>query len=154
MQRDDWPLWEQAINEEYKQMYDEGVFMNVKFIEKGANIVGSMFTLTIKRDKTTGQIDKYKARLVALGNQQKPNSYKDISSNTVRSASVKTLLAIQAKTNARSMVLDVKGAYLKSQIDEIKKEKLYLKLPDGNTVKLQKNMMKSAVTPLNHIVSF
>ena len=138
MQRDDWPLWEQAINEEYKQMYDEGVFMNVKSIEKGANIVGSMFTLTIKRDKTTGQIDKYKARLVALGNQQKPNSYKDISSNTVRSASVKTLLAIQAKTNARSMVLDVKGAYLKSQIDEIKKEKLYLKLPDGNTVKLQK----------------
>ena len=138
MQRDDWPLWEAAINEEYNQMFDDKVFQNVSKIEKGANIIGSMFTLTIKRDPTTGQIEKYKARLVALGNQQKPDSYKDISSQTVRSASVKTLLAIQAKTNAYSMVLDVKGAYLKSQIDEIKKEKLYLKLPDGNIVKLQK----------------
>jgi len=138
MERNDWSLWEEAINEEYKQMYDEGVFKNVKYIEKDANIVGSMFTLNIKRDKTTGSIDKYKARLVALGNQQKPNSYKDISSKTVRSESVKLLLAIQAKTNAYSMILDVKGAYLKSQIDQIKKEKLYLKLPDGNIVKLQK----------------
>jgi len=34
------------------------------------------------------------------------------------------------------MVLDVKGAYLKTQIDDIKREKLYLKLPDGNIVKL------------------
>jgi len=23
MKRDDWPLWEEAINEEYQQMYDE-----------------------------------------------------------------------------------------------------------------------------------
>ena len=138
MERDDWPEWEAAINEEYKQMYDEGVFLNVKTIERGANIVGSMFTLNIKRDKTTGEIEKYKARLVALGNQQKPDSYKDINSKTVRSESVKTLLAIQAKTKAKSMVLDVKGAYLKSQINEINKEKLHLKLPDGNIVKLQK----------------
>jgi len=36
------------------------------------------------------------------------------------------------------MVLDVKGAYPKSQIDEIKKERLYLKLPDASIVKLQK----------------
>ena len=138
MSREDWPLWEKAINDEYNQMYEDNIFQSVNKIEKGANIVGSMFTLSIKRDKTTGQIEKYKARLVALGNQQKPNSYKDVSSQTVRSASVKTLLAIQANTNAYSMVLDVKGAYLKSQIDDIKKEKLYLKLPDGNIVKLQK----------------
>ena len=138
MERDDWPEWEKAINEEYQQMYEDDVFFSTNKIEKGANIVGSMLVLNIKRDPTTGQIDKYKARLVALGNQQKPSSYKDISSKTVRSESVKTLLAIQAKTKAYSMILDVKGAYLKSQIDNIKKEKLYLKLPDGNIVKLQK----------------
>jgi len=58
MERDDWGKWKEAKDDEYKQMYDEGVFNNKKIIEKGANIVGSMFTLTIKRDKTTGQIDK------------------------------------------------------------------------------------------------
>jgi len=49
---------------------------------------------------------------------------------------VKILLAIQEKTNAYSMVLDVKGAYLKSQIDDTERENLYIKLPDGNIVKL------------------
>jgi len=36
------------------------------------------------------------------------------------------------------MVLDVKGAYLKSKIDESKNERLYLRLPDGRVAKLKK----------------
>jgi len=71
MQRVDWPKWEKAIHEEYDQMFDDKVFQNVTNIEKGSNIIGSMFVLNIKRDKTTGAIDKYKARLVALGNKKK-----------------------------------------------------------------------------------
>ena len=47
----------------------------------GANVLGSMLVLVIKR-KPDGTIDKYKARLVALGNQQKPDSYGDIKSAT------------------------------------------------------------------------
>jgi len=37
-----------------------------------------------------------------------------------------------------SMVLDVKGAYLKSNINENNNEKLYIKLPNGNIYKLKK----------------
>jgi len=133
-------MLQQAISEELQQMEDEDVF---EYVSKGdipydANIIGSMFTLTIKRNPNTGQIDKYKARLVALGNHQSPESYSKIKSMTARSASVKLLIALQAKTGAQSMVLDVKGAYLKSEINMEKNEKLHLRLPNGRLVKLKK----------------
>ena len=142
MARHDWPLWEKAIKEEMDQMFDEKVFeestYDYKNLPKNSNVVGSMFVLTIKRDKATGRIEKYKARLVALGNQQNSNSYDQVKSNTARGSSVKLLIALQAKLNAYSIVLDVKGAYLKSKIDEKKGEKLFIKLPNGNIVKLKK----------------
>jgi hypothetical protein len=139
MARADWPEWERAIGAELQQMVDEGVFEKTApgAVAKCANIVGSMWVLQIKR-KPNGQVDKYKARLVALGNQQREGSYKDISSGTARSSTIKMLISLQAKTGAHSMVLDVKGAYLKSVIDEKKCERLYLKLPNGNIVKLKK----------------
>ena len=140
--REDWPQWEEAINREYEQMYDEGVFSernySIKELPRKANLLGTMFTLVVKRDKATGEVDKYKARLVALGNQQKSSSYDMIKSNTARSASVKMLMAIQAKTGAKSMILDVKGAYLKSSIKEWKEENLFIRLPDGRIKKLEK----------------
>eukprot|EP01036_Dinobryon_divergens_P036448 gene36448-47456_t len=63
-----------------------------------------------------------------------------IKSMTARGSSSKLLMAIQAKTDAYSMVLDVKGAYLKSDIKDLNKEKIYLKLPDGRVVQLLKYM--------------
>ena len=118
---------------------EEGVleFVKKKDIPEGVRPLGSMFVLSIKR-KPNGEIDKYKARLVAFGNQQPSSSYGQIKSGTARSATVKLLISIQAKTGAVSMVLDVKGAYLKSVIDEAKGEKLYLRLPDGSLAKLKK----------------
>ena len=96
-----------------------------------------MMILQLKRNPD-GTINKYKARLVALGNQQTAESYNEISSCPARSASVKLLMAMQAKLNSVSAVLDVKGAYLKTFIQEESNEKLYLRLPDGSTVKLLK----------------
>ena len=140
--RKDWPEFEKAIQAEYQQMFDDEVYTkkSVKYKElpKDANLLGTMFTLTVKRNPSTGAIEKYKARLVALGNQQKESSYDQIKSLTARGSSVKMLIAIQAATNAYSMVLDVKRAYLKSEIDEMKNEKLYIRLPNGNIKKLQR----------------
>ena len=101
------------------------------------SVVGSMFVLTIKRDPITGKIDKYKARLVALGNQQDPSSYEAIKSGTARAASVKLLISLQAKIGGFSTVMDVKGAYLKSAVDPEAKP-LFLRLPDKKLVKLKK----------------
>eukprot|EP01041_Mallomonas_annulata_P001722 gene1722-3335_t len=141
--REDWLKWEEAINSEMEQLYTEGVFNREQHIyyrnlPKGHELLGTMFTLVIKRNPTTGDIDKYKARLVVLGNQQTEHSYDEIKSMTARGSSAKLLMAIQAKTNAHSMVLDVKGVYLKSKINDLDKEKIYLKLPDGRIVQLLK----------------
>ena len=140
MKRHDWAEWEIAINKEYQQLIDEGTFEECLLgdIPDGASIVGSMMVLTIKRDPTKpGEIDKYKARLVALGNQQKPSSYDDIKSGTARSASVKMLISLQAKLGSFSMVMDVKGAYLKSVVKDSSKQ-IYLRLPNKKIVKLKK----------------
>ena len=138
-QREDWPMFQEAIQTEMKQMLDDDVYIpwTRDNLPQGANLLGTMLVLTIKRNAVTGEIDKYKARLVALGNQQDPTSYEDIKSGTARSASVKMLISIQAKTSATSMVLDVKGAYLKSSLRTDFDEKLFLKLPDGQLVKLK-----------------
>jgi hypothetical protein len=96
-----------------------------------------MMILSVKR-KIVATIDKYKARLVALGNQQKESSYDLIKSGTARGSTVKMLVALQAKTRAASMVLDIKGAYLKSSIQDWDKEKLFLRYPDGRIFKLRK----------------
>jgi len=140
MRRYDWPQWEEAIATEYAQMQMEGVFeeCDIGDVPDGATIVGSMMVLTIKRDPTRpGEIDKYKARLVALGNQQDPSTYDAIKSGTARSASVKLLLALQAKLGSFSVVMDVKGAYLKSKVKEESKQ-VYLRLPNKKIVKLKK----------------
>ena len=137
--RKDWPKFEEAIKAELDQLKKEGVFSDETFsykdlVKEGIRVIGTMLVLQVKR-KPNGSIDKYKARLVALGNQQEQNQYKEISSPTARSASVKCLIAIQAKIDAYSAVMDVKGAYLKSTVED---EDLYIRLHDGRIVKLQK----------------
>lgn len=136
--RPDWPKFEAAIEAELQQMIDEGVYEYIKYKNIGnkMRIIGSMIVLQVKRTPD-GKIDKYKARLVALGNQQSRDQYGNIKSPTARSATVKMLMAIQAKIDGYSCVMDVKGAYLKSVIDP-DKETLYLRLPNGQYVKLKK----------------
>jgi len=135
-------MFKAAIDEELKQISIEEMAHEPEAISridlpKGANVIGSMLVLTVKR-LPNGDIDKYKARLVALGNHQKASSYDLITSGTVRGSTVKLLVSLQAKTQAVSMVLDIKGAYLKSMIKDPEKEKLYLRYPDGRIFKLLK----------------
>ena len=142
MLRNDWPKFKAAIDEELNQIAvgekaHETKATLPKDLPRGANVIGSMLVLTVKR-RPDGTIDKYKARLVAFGNHQKASSYEQVKAGTVRGSTVKMLVSLQAKTGACSMVLDVKGAYLKSVIKEPTKEKLYLRYPDGRVFKLLK----------------
>jgi Reverse transcriptase (RNA-dependent DNA polymerase) len=104
-------MFEAAIKAELQQTIDEVVYeiVHYKDINDAIRIIGTMIVLQVKR-KTDGTIDKYKARLVALGNQQLKEQFDKIKSPTARTASVKMLVAIQAKLNALSCVMDVKGA--------------------------------------------
>jgi hypothetical protein len=63
---------------DYQQLSEEGIFdENEKFVlPENPNILGTMWVLNIKRDKNTGDIDKYKARLVVLGNSKRARHIK------------------------------------------------------------------------------
>ena len=104
----------------------------------GCTVLGSMYVLKKKRDVINGEVLKYKARLVALGNRQPPNTYDDIKSGTAKASSFKLLLAIQASTQAKAITIDVKGAYLKAAIKEPLGNGLYLRIPDGRIFLLRK----------------
>ena len=136
--RNDWPKFQAAIDAELEQLVQEGVYKELKYsdIDKGITPIGTMLVLQVKRTPD-GKIDKYKARLVALGNQQPKDHSDTIKSPTARTSTVKMLLSIQAKTKTVSCVIDVKGAYLKARVDP-HKEKLYIRLPDGRYGQLLK----------------
>jgi hypothetical protein len=155
--RSDWPLFQAAIDAETEQLDEDGTFDYITDKEVKAsiiNILGSMFVLQIKRH-ADGTIDKYKARLVALGNQQTEDQYAAVKSPTARSATVKLLIAIQAKLpNAVSVVMDVKGAYLKSKVDPSDRN-LIVRLPNKKYVRLKKYLygLKQAGLKWNQLLT-
>ena len=59
-----------------------------------------------------GRFDKYKARLVAGGDQQNKNLYDDVSSPTVSTSAVFTIAAICAHERRHAAVVDIEGAFL------------------------------------------
>ena len=48
------------------------------------------------------------------------------------------MLALMAQTDSSAMVIDIKGAYLKSSIDKQRNEKLCMRLPSGEYMILKK----------------
>src|SRR6266481_5189374 len=79
--------------------------------------------------KTTldGDFEKAKARLVAQGFTQRPGmDYYDITSPVVKFDSIQTILATANHLNWEIEMMDVKGTYLNSILDE----EIYMAQPD------------------------
>jgi len=66
----DWPKWEEAVNAELGQLDAMGTW---EVVDKpaGVNVVGSKWVFKVKKD-ATGNIERYKAQLVAQGYTQVP----------------------------------------------------------------------------------
>jgi hypothetical protein len=109
-------------------LIDDGVFSTIdnKDIPSEATILSSHFVLAIQRNADF-TVKKYKARLVADGNRQPYWSYEETSSPTARSASVNLAFALAAIKKYKFNIFDVKGAYLKADIDH----DIFLRLPAG-----------------------
>ena len=102
----------------------ENVYEAVATVPHGKPWVPSHMIL-VKQRYADGSIKKYKARLVAGGHRQTSNSYNETSSPTARPATIKILFAKSANEKRILRTFDVKGAYLKSKIDE----DIYMLLP-------------------------
>ena len=126
--RSDWPLWQQAMDREMKTLKDAGTWETVPR-PTGRNIVGSKWVFRIKR-KADGDIDKYKARLVARGfTQIYGTDYFETYSPVAKLSSLRTILALAAHEDWDIDCFDFDGAYLNGELG--KDEDIYMKNPPG-----------------------
>ena len=119
--------WIKAINAEYEQHGLENTWEAVAYLPKDKPWVPSHLIL-VRQRLATGEIKKYKARLVANGSKQQFQTFEENSSPTAKESSVKFFYAKSATLGKIIRTFDVKGAYLKSDIDQ----EIYMLLPKMN----------------------
>ena len=89
--------------------------------------IGCQWVYAIKT-KPDGKFEKAKARIIAQGFTQRPGmDYYEIMSPIVKFDSLWVLLAIANTLNWEIKMMDVKGAYLNSMLQE----EIYMHPPDG-----------------------
>jgi hypothetical protein len=105
----DWPEWEKAIKAELEQLRDMGTW---KLVNKpfDAILIANKW-LFIKKTNNSGQIEKYKARLVIKGCSQRPGfDYNKTYSPVVHMETIRSILVMAPKMDLRIQQMDVKGA--------------------------------------------
>ena len=104
MRREDKDLWEEAILKEAKSVLSKGTIKDAKWI-RGVSTkpLPLMWVLTVKY-KEDGSVEKYKARLVVLGNQQNFGSAAagDVAAPVTRFTTARMLLAVANSSDERS----------------------------------------------------
>ncbi|CAI7806671.1 unnamed protein product [Closterium sp. NIES-53] len=116
--------WEPALQEEYDSLMANDVYELVP-MPPGAYLVGSRWVFK-KNLGPNGEVERYKARLVAQGYTQKEGvHYNETFAPVAKSATVRTLLALAGALNLEVEQLDVKTAFLYGRL----KEEVYMKQP-------------------------
>jgi hypothetical protein len=118
--------WGAAIKNEM-QSHGLNVVWTLVMAPKGANIVSCKWVFKIKRSPD-GQIERYKARLVARGfSQQHGVDYDEAFTPVVRIETLRILLAIAAAEDLEIHQMDVVTAYLAGELEE----EIYMTPPPG-----------------------
>lgn len=134
--------WQEAINEEFKNLMEKGVF-DTNIVPEDKKVLKSRVILKMKED-ALGTFTRYKARLVACGYAQREGlDYSETFAPTVKPQTLRALLAVAASKDYLLHQMDVDTAYLNADL----KEEIYIRLPKdikselaGRTVKLKKSL--------------
>ena len=124
----DWPKWNEAIQKELKSLEDSATY---RLVERppDLNVVDSRWVLKIKKN-AAGEIDKYKAQLVARGFTQIYGvDYYETYALVARLVSFRLLMALAARNGWVLDAIDFDSAFLNSELDE--EEVIYLEQPPG-----------------------
>lgn len=133
MSRSDKNNWYQAMEEEMNSLYKNDVWTLVDR-PAGKNIVSNRWVLRIKR-KPNGDIDRYRARLVARGfSQIYGEDYFETYAPVVNMNAVRMMFSFAAIENLIIKQFDVKTAFLYGQLDE----EVYMEQPEGFSDNSQK----------------
>lgn len=118
--------WVEAMKQELASLHDMKTWVLVPR-KPDMKVVRSKWVYRIKRD-AAGNIDKYKARLVAVGcSQVEGVDYFETFSPVVKLTSLRILLALGLNERMVMRQLDVKTAYLHGKLDET----VYMEPPLG-----------------------
>ena len=91
--------------------------------------IGSKWVFSVKL-RSDGSLDRYKARLVTLGNKQEYGvDYEETFAPVAKMTTVQTILGIAASQSWRLHQMDVKNVFLHGDLQE----EIYMKLPSGMT---------------------
>lgn len=126
--------WKEAMDKELKSLHDQGTWRLVPFT-KGMVTVRSKWIFKLKLNEN-GAIERYKARLVAVGFTQTHGvDYDETYSPVLHSVTRRLLFSLIADPQTISIQADVETAFLQSELDH----KIYLLPPPG--LEVDKNVV-------------
>lgn len=124
--RDDWKNWKEAIDMEYNSLIKNGTWILCD-LPPGRKPVSCKWTFKLKR-KANGEVDKYKARLVARGfTQEKGFDYSETYLPTAKLTTFRVLMSVANHFGLYIGQMDVNSAFLNGEL----KEEIYMDQPDG-----------------------
>ena len=138
----------EALSSQYAAKWRKTTEFELKSLEKNQvyelfelpprrKVIGSKWVFKRKHD-ADGNLERYKARLVAQGNNQKYGiDYDETFCTVVRFESVQTLLALAAKYKLQLHQFDVATTFLNGEL----KEEIYMKKPEEFEVKGKEHLV-------------
>ncbi|KIL57633.1 hypothetical protein M378DRAFT_16140, partial [Amanita muscaria Koide BX008] len=127
MSQEDAAEWRKACEAELEMFKQLGVFEEVPR-PRDRKIIGSKWVFKTKTGPD-GQVEKYKARLVAQGfSQVEGIDYNETFAPVTKSNSIRLLLALAARHDWEIHQMDVKSAFLNGELEE----EIYMKVPPGH----------------------
>lgn len=129
LDRPDKEEWIKAMDEELSSLKHNNTWTIVE-TPKGAYIVSCKWVYKTKRN-SRGEVERYKARLVARGFSQKfGTDYDEVFAPVVRQTTLKVLLTVAGKKNLIIKHFDAKSAFLNGDLQE----EIYMQQPRGYAV--------------------
>lgn len=118
--------WVQAMNEELEALETNETW-EITDLPKGKHVIGCKWLYRIKY-RPDGTVERYKARLVVLGNRQRYGvDYDQTFAPVAKMATVRSLLAVASVKHWHIEQMDVKNAFLHGSLDET----VYMQMPPG-----------------------
>ena len=118
--------WKIAMHEEYQALIDNTTW---KLVSPPINksIIDNKWVYKLKYNKE-GEIERYKARLVARGfTQEYSIDYEETFSSVIKFTTIRTLMSLVSAENLNVCQFDIKTAFLYGKITE----DIYMKQPEG-----------------------
>ena len=118
--------WRGAVGNEIDALEERGTW-TVVTLPVGKKALGCKWVFTIKY-RVDGTIERYKARLVVLGNNQTEGvDYEETFAPVCKMVSVRSFLQVTASRDWEVHQMDVHNAFLHGDLDE----EVYIKFPPG-----------------------